>query len=198
MDATKVQKWALKAVRERYERPVMNNIERATYVEALVAKLLSPEWTLSWKANYDWAPWDLQHKSGFHLEVKQSAARQPWDCDKCEKSRKPEFDIAPRKGYYPRKGPWVTKPGRHADIHIFAWHPETKARRADHRALEQWTFFVMATENLKLAEQRTIGIAYLDKQVRCGTARKTTANSLADAVEVVRSTLSEPPRLPPD
>ena len=90
-----------------------------------------------------------------------------------------------------------TKPGRHADIYVFAWHPETKARRVDHRALEQWTFFVIATENLESTEQRTIGIAYLDKRVQCGTARKTTANSLADTIEAVRSTLSGPPRLPP-
>ena len=49
----------------------------------------------------------------------------------------------------------LTKSGRHADIYIFAWHAETKAGRADHRALEQWTFFVMATENLKPAAQRS-------------------------------------------
>ena len=196
MDATEAQMRALKAVKERYERPVMNNIERATYVEALVAELLGSEWTLSWNAGYDWAPWDLEHKSGFHLEVKQSAARQPWDCNECGKARKPVFDIAPRKGYYPRKGSWVTKPGRHADIYVFAWHPETKARRVDHRVPGQWTFFVIATEHLKPPEQRAIGIAYLDKRVQCGTARKTMVNSLADAVRAVRSTLSGPPRLP--
>ena len=195
MNATKVQQHALEAVKERYERPVMNNIERGAYVEALVAELLGPEWTLSWKVGYDWAPWDLKHECGFHLEVKQSAARQSWDCDECEKARKPRFDVAPRKGYYPKKGRWVTRPGRHADIYIFAWHPETKAKRADHRAPEQWIFFAIATEKLEPADQRGIGDAYLERHVRRGTARKATANSLAQAVEAVRSTLSGRPRL---
>lgn len=195
MNTTKVQKRALKAVQERYERPVMNNIERATYVEALVAELLSSEWTLSWKADYDWAPWDLEHNSGFHLEVKQSAARQPWDCDECEKARKPRFDIAPRKGYFPRKGSWVPKCDRHSDIYVFAWHPKTKVGCTDHRALDQWTFFVLATKDLELVTQRTIGMGFLDERVGRGTARKVMASSLADAVETVRSTLSGPPRL---
>ena len=75
MDANNVQKRALTAVQELYERPIMNNIERATYVEALVAELLSPDWTLSWKVDYDWAPWDLKHKSGFHLARKTHEKR---------------------------------------------------------------------------------------------------------------------------
>lgn len=195
VNTTKVQQQALQAVRERYERRVMNNIQRADYVEALVAELLGPEWTLSWKADYDWAPWDLRHRLGFHIEVKQGAARQAWDCDDCEKARTPRFDVAPRKGYYPAKGKWKPKPRRHADIYIFAWHPETKAERADHRAPEQWTFYVMATGALTPGDQRSIGLAYIETRVRCGKAWKATAESLAGAVDAVRRSLSGPPRL---
>ena len=66
----------LATLRGRHDRPVMNNIHRAEYVECLVAALLGPSWTLPWTAGFDWSPWDLEHVSGTMIEVKQAAARQ--------------------------------------------------------------------------------------------------------------------------
>ena len=71
-----LQEVALATVFARYSRRVMNNIQRADYVECLVAALLGTEWTLPWATGYDWAPWDLEHVSVANIEVRQAAARQ--------------------------------------------------------------------------------------------------------------------------
>ena len=149
-----VQEQALQTVRDRYDRPVMNNIQRGDYVECLVAELLGPEWTLPWTTGYDWAPWDLEHGDGTKIEIKQSAARQTWH--KCEsfEPTPPQFDIAPRTGYWDREGEWKDEPGRPADIYIFAWHPEARKDIADQRMPEQWVFYLIRATALPESQRR--------------------------------------------
>ena len=172
-----VAKRALDKVFERYNRQVMNNIERANYVECLIATLLGDSWTLTWTTGYEWAPWDLEHDNGTRLEVKQAAARQSWH--QCEdfKAKPPRFDIAPRSGYWTRDSKWCDKPGRHADIYVFAWHPETSKRLADQRAPEQWTFYVVRAKCLP-PTQRSIGLNFL----RCRTTQ-VESRTLSPAVD---------------
>ena len=195
VNTTKVQQQALQAVRERYERRVMNNIQRADYVEALVAELLGPEWTLSWEGRLRLGAVGPQTSFGVPHRGQAGRGAAGVGLRRLREGETPRFDVAPRKGYYPAKGKWKPKPRRHADIYIFAWHPETKAERADHRAPEQWTFYVMATGALTPGDQRSIGLAYIETRVRCGKAWKATAESLAGAVDAVRRSLSGPPRL---
>ena len=52
----------------------MSNLTRPIYVEGLVSLLLGNRW----KYLGDWDGWDLERDDGKRLEVKQSAARQPW------------------------------------------------------------------------------------------------------------------------
>ena len=172
-------KRALASVFARYDRRVMNNIDRAAYAESLVATLLEPAWLLTWATGYDWAPWDLEHRDGTRLEVKQSAARQTWH-EKQEDivANPPRFDIAPRTGYWDRAGKWIDKPGRHAHLYLFAWHLETRKCLADQRVPEQWTFYVVRTACLP--EQESIGL----KRLRC-LAEPLGAKSLSKAVEHV-------------
>ena len=117
-----LQDRALDTVFDRYNRCVMNNIQRGDYAECLVAELLGPEWVLPWTTGYDWAPWDLKHRSTkVKIEIRQSAARQPWDTCEDFEAKPPKFDIAPRKGYWTRDNDeWIPKRGRHAPIYIFA------------------------------------------------------------------------------
>ena len=180
------QEKALATVFSRYNRPVMNNIQRGDYVECLVAALLGPEWTLPWTEGYDWAPWDLKHVSKVKIEVKQAAACQTWPKkDECSLAKPPRFDIAPRKGYWALDGEWIPKPGRQAGIYIFAWHPEPCKALADHRAPEQWIFYVIQTKRLP-PKQRSIGLAWIE-----GRTRKVRSGSLARAVEQLLSANSE-------
>ena len=85
-----------------------------------------------------------------------SAARQSWDRESDGPRRNPGFDIRPRKGYWPKDGgPWVTDPGRPADVYVFAWHGKTD-EQADHRDATQWRFFVVA-ERLLPTGQKSVG-----------------------------------------
>ena len=146
-----------------YDRRVMNNVHRAEYVECLVAEILSPDWNLPWRQGYDWAPWDLEHApSGTRMEVKQSAALQPWHGGQGPPTPSPRFDIAPRTGYWTKESVWVDSPGRPAHIYVFAWHPETDATRADQRVPAQWRFFPVPTERLPTSQQ-SIGLAGLKR-----------------------------------
>ena len=176
---SRFSKRALAQVYERYDRQVMNNIDRAHYVECLVAALLSPQWSLTWAKGYDWAPWDLEHADETKLEVKQAAARQTWHEEEDFKAKPPRFDIAPRTGYWNRAGTWINEPGRHAEIYVFAWHAETKRRRVDHRAPKQWTFYAIRTEYLP--EQDNIGLTRIE-----GLAKPVRAKALSSAVEQLR------------
>ena len=145
----------------RYDRPVINNRERADYVECLVALALGAGWDLTVAEGWDWAPWDCQHSSGARLEVKQGAARQPWDRDMVAPARLARFDIAPRAGYWNADGSrWVDRPGRPADVYVFAWHGEGRRDAADHRDAGQWRFFVTAERALPLG-QKSISLTAL-------------------------------------
>ena len=94
----------LSAIAGRYDRPIMNNIHRAEYVEHLVAAALGSRWVLPWSDGFDWAPWDLEHRpSATRIEVKQSAALQPWHSAQGARTRAPRFDIAPRTGHVPSR-----------------------------------------------------------------------------------------------
>ena len=133
-----------------YNRNLINNAERGTYVEHMIFLALKGKgWDLTWP----WASWDLEHlrwpkEKRPRIEVKQSAARAP---DHAEKRPNPppetpaRFSIKLRKYYYLRDGTLVKTPlRRHADLYVFAWHPEADLNIADHRCPDQWKFFVVA------------------------------------------------------
>ena len=151
----------LNEIMSRYNRPVMNNVDRGLYVEHLIADALGPDWLPS---GWDWAAWDCQHPQGDRIEIKQSAARQSWDVDPVLPRVPPRFDIAPRKVYWKLvEGIWVnvklTPPRRLADIYVFAWHGREDAN-ANHHDPGQWSFFVVAEPNL-CKNQKSIGLGPL-------------------------------------
>ena len=168
---------ALKTVRAQYNRRVMNNIHRSEYIEHLVASVLGAPWKLPWTRRYDWAPWDLEHPDGTKLEIKQSAALQPWHLvPGCKRPPlRPTFDIKERKGFYDECGDWKNCRGRFATIYLFAWHGESDCKRADQREPEQWTFYVVRTECLP--EQKTIALSRI-RACHCSVP----SSALADAV----------------
>ena len=149
----------------RYDRKIMNNVQRGDYVECMIAAALGLNWQLT-SEDWDWAAWDCEHTaSKARLEIKQSAARQTWDRGSDRSRRNPRFDIRLRTGYWPKDGgPWVTDWARQADVYVFAWHGETD-EHADHRDVAQWRFFVVA-ERLLPAEQNSIGLSWAGENCR--------------------------------
>ena len=171
---------AFALLRERYERPIMSNVDRAGFVECMVTTLLGPEWGLMWSLGDDWAPWDIEHPlSKAKIEIKQSAARQPWHPTNVSTSRPPRFDIKPRRRYSLTDRRWTGKPARAADLYIFCWHPDPRRQFADHRDPRKWEFIMVPTERLPPG-QKTIGL----RRVR-ELGESVRSDSLALAVEKI-------------
>lgn len=164
-------------VRRAYEHRVMNNVHRSDYVEAMVAVALAD---YGWTRKDPWDGWDCEHESGVPLEVKQSAAAQPWKLPEGKKRSPPRFDIAPRAGYE-KNGVFVEQPGRNADIYVFAWHASTD-EDADQRQPATWEFYVIAERDLPA--QKSIGLGPLQRLVS-----PCSFDELGAAVERVRQAL---------
>ena len=129
-----------------YAQRLINNVHRGDYVECMIELALA-ECDPSWRLTKPWTSWDLVHKKTFiRIEVKQSAALQPWPGP----PGRGKFDIEPSKGYTSEDGVWTEtpQPQRHADLYVFGWHPEKDADIADHRRPDQWEFFVVAETRL--------------------------------------------------
>ncbi len=150
----------LTEVGRRYDQPVMNNVHRAEYVEALVALALRDS---GWTRKAPWGAWHFENESGVRLKLKHSAAVQSWGGGGAQDS--PRFDIAPGKGYWDDEdGRWVKHYGRHADVYVFAWHGGT-GERTDQRDPARWEFHVIAERDLP--EQKSIGLP----AIRASTSR---------------------------
>ena len=147
------------------------------YVEAIVAVALTD---YGWIRKDPWDGWDCEHESGVRLEVKQSAAAQVWKLPKGGKRSPPRFDIAPRKEYEDECRR-VPRPGRNADIYVFAWHAGTD-ETADQREPATWGFYVLAERDLPA--QKSIGLRPLQ-----GLASPCSFDELGAAVERVRKAL---------
>ena len=173
-----IHKRILEMLIGRYDRCIMNNVQRGDYVECMIASALGADWRLTSEEGWDWAAWDSEHTaSEARLEIKQSAARQSWDSESDRPRRNPSFDIRPRRGYWPKDGgPWVTDPGRRADVYVFAWHGEAD-EQADHRDATQWRFFVVAERFLPTG-QKSVGLSRLER-----IADPCSVGELAQAVE---------------
>lgn len=141
----------LTEVGRRYDQPVMNNVHRAEYVEALVALALRES---GWTRKEPWGAWHFENESGVRLKLKHSAAVQSWGDGVAQDS--PRFDIALGKGYWDyEEGRWVERRGRHAQIYVFAWHGGS-GELVDQRDPASWEFYVVAERHLP--EQKSIGL----------------------------------------
>ena len=147
----------ISSIVQRHDRAIMTDGHRQEYLVCLVAELLAPGWVSPWTMGHDWAPWDLEHGSGARIQIKQSAARGPWDVGRKVDTRTSWFNIARPDLFMSLEGELIAPPDRLAEIYIFAWHGETRESAADHRAPEQWTFFVVPASSLR-ANLRSIGV----------------------------------------
>lgn len=143
-----------------FGKPLVNNVLRSIISEAIVDAALDENWT--W-CSADWAGFDFQHKDGTRLEVKQSAALQSWQ-NAGKKPSQSRFDIARRSGFWESGTTWIPRPGRNADIYVFAYHPVIDATVADHRDPHQWQFYVVNEERLA-PKAKTISLSAVRRLV---------------------------------
>ena len=163
------------------------------HVEHMIVLALEGQgWDLTWP----WASWDLQHRDGARIEVKQSADRQTW-----HKRPKPPFPLPsrgkfginrPSESYYLEDGTYekTRRPQRHADIYVFAWHPVEDLNEADHRRPDQWEFFVVPEKCLPRPKDDSKTDSITPGQlVKCDRAVHCAYKKLADNVTKVRESL---------
>ena len=169
---------------ERYNEPLIDNVDRGAYVECMIALALGDAWRLPKGA---WNAYDLEHSAtGAWMEVKNSSARQVVLPGYDGETEQPSFSIRAKSLYYQPtdagKGTPLEPPRRTADLYVFAWHPVTD-EKADHRRADQWRFYVVRESDLP--DQKSISLNPLEK-----LAQAVTYDELAGAVEAARAGLT--------
>lgn len=153
--ATRVD--VVREVARAYQVPIMNNVHRSEYVEAIVAVALAEH---GWSRTAPWDSWDFVHETGFRMEVKHSAAAQLWRGGRTGSPSR--FDIRARSGYWDESSGWQSSPGRHANAYVFAWHGGM-GESADQREPTSWQFYVILERHLP--DQKTIGLSVIRRLV---------------------------------
>ena len=150
---------ALRLARRIFDQRLIGNQYRSAFVEAMIEPHIEP---YGWRYAGDaWGGFDFQRRDGSRLEFKQSAAERPWSRARQLRTRG-AFDIAPRTGYFHKGGTkYEPTAGRCAQTYVFAWHGRS-GRRADHRNIDQWVFYVVPASSLKDG-QRTISLSKIEK-----------------------------------
>lgn len=156
---------------DMFDVPQMQNSLRGLWVEAMVSEILGSGWK---HTGGDWAAWDLEHKDGLRIEVKQSAKQQSWGTS----TGGPRFGIAAAKGHYPDGRTYMvnTSGRRLADIYVFAWHDGQ-----DQREVSEWIFYVVEAKLLPKG-QKSLGLRAIQK-----LAEPVTASTLCRRIMEMRS-----------
>ena len=134
-----------------WDRPLIPNVYRGEYAEAMVLHLLGVD---DWLQTDPWATFDLVRKGDWiRGEVKHSAILQSWHKTVPPGKTGPVFTVKPR-----------ADGKRPADFYIFALHDEADIAAVDQRDPAQWRFFVVDEARLTAAigEQKTIHLKTLE------------------------------------
>ena len=127
----------------------MNNVHRSEYVEAMVALALEGQ---RLDAQGAVGPVGLRERVGGQ-DRGQAICGSPGVEGRRETELRSIRYSPFGPGYWDEDGDWVSKPGRHADLYVFAWHGDDKST-ADHRDSRRWEFYVVAKRDLP--EQKSI------------------------------------------
>ena len=138
---------------------ILSNATRGKFAEFIVAVALGVDIK---KPSNEWAPYDLLTKDGLKIEVKTSAYIQSWYQ---KEYSKPVFSIRPARYWNSETSQLEKKIERHADIYVFCLLKEKDQKLVNPLKLEQWDFYVVATDvlNKKNEKQKSISLGALRK-----------------------------------
>jgi hypothetical protein len=148
---------------------------RREYIKELVSlSLCKHSWKRLWTGERDW---DYEHVDGLHMKLLQSAACQA----------RGQGDAGGQRPAFYIGAAWGSRghTQRDAGIYVFAWHPISEMRKADHRDAEQWQFFVMPERSLP-QNQKTIGLRNVEQRAEAQGNGAVSYAELAGAVEGCR------------
>lgn len=137
---------------------LLNNSLRGTIAEFIVAKAINA----TNQFRVEWDAFDLVTPDGLKVEVKSAAYLQSW---KQEKNSSIQFSIRSAKGWDASTNTSATESGRSADVYVFSLLKEQNRSLVNPLNLDQWEFFIVATEQINREKglQKTIGINSLLK-----------------------------------
>lgn len=132
---------------------LLNNALRGTIAEFIVGKALDAvnEMRLEWDA------FDLITSTGIKIEVKSAAYLQSWQQSK---NSTIQFSIRPALAWEASTNTYETEVKRSADVYVFCLLKEQDRSVVNPLNLDQWEFYVLATEqiNREKGAQKTIGL----------------------------------------
>ena len=138
---------------------LLNNTTRGRLTEFIVGSAVGMDFSTP---RQEWDNYDLDTPSGIKIEVKSSAYIQSW---KQEKNSSISFAISPTMAYNAESGNREGPYKRHADIYVFCLLKHQERDTIDPLNMDQWEFYVVATESLntKLGNQKSISLNPLRK-----------------------------------
>jgi hypothetical protein len=156
---------------------LVSNATRGRLAEYIVARALGIDTTTS--VRDEWAAYDLITLSGIRVEVKSAAYVQSWHQDYPSAIA---FRTRPTLAWDAATNKRATRPGRHADVYVFALLAHQDKATIDPLDLSQWRFYVLSTATLDACSQsqhsitlktleRLAGRAFDYSQLRDAVAR---------------------------
>jgi hypothetical protein len=117
------------------------NVVRGVLAEYIVAQALGIAGTV----RDPWQPYDLKTAHGLTLEVKSGSYLQSWwqerHTDLC-------FSIGETTAWSADTNKWSKERCRQAQVYVFALLKHQDKTTIDPRALDQWEFYLVSTENI--------------------------------------------------
>lgn len=110
----------------------------------------------------EWDAYDIQTQEGIKVEVKSGAYIQSWLQKQLSTI---QFSIRPTQGWDSTNNTYSTEVVRQSDVYVFCLLKHTNQETVDPLNLDQWVFYVLATEKLNqdVGAQKTITLARLKK-----------------------------------
>ncbi|WP_186725650.1 hypothetical protein [Planomicrobium sp. CPCC 101110] len=132
---------------------LLNNALRGTLAEFIVGKALDAVTGI----RTEWDAFDLVTAEGINVEVKSAAYLQSWQ------QMKPstiQFSIRPALAWEASTNTYATEMKRSADVYVFCLLKEQDRSVVNPLNLDQWEFYVLATEqiNREKGSQKSIGL----------------------------------------
>lgn len=110
----------------------------------------------------EWDAYDIETNEGIRVEVKSGAYIQSWAQRQLSKI---QFDIRPTQGWDSKTNSYSTDVVRRSDVYVFCVLQHENQETIDPLNMDQWAFYVLATNELNRAVgvQKTISLARLKK-----------------------------------
>jgi hypothetical protein len=143
---------------------LVDNTMRGVLAEFIVAKALD---LVGDRPRESWAQFDLQTRDGVKVEVKSAAYLQSWAQKRLSRI---EFSYRATRGFDADTNKTEDVPLRHADVYVFALLRHKDKGSIDPTNLDQWQFFVAATNAIAQRErsQHSIGLTALTTLCQSG------------------------------